>query len=155
MPPRSGDMPPEEFRRAAHEMVDWIADYWAGQEQYAVTPDVKPGELADRLPAAAPEHGERLDVVFQDFLDKVLPHCVHWNHPGFMAYFAAGGSAPGVLAETLAATLNNVGLLWKGSPALHELEQTTLSWLGRWLGPALGLVRHPPRKRLRTQRCTP
>ncbi len=133
MAPPTGDMPPDEFRRIGHEMIDWIADYWINQERYRVTPDVKPGELIDKLPLHAPDQPEGAEAIFQDFLDKVLPHCVHWNHPGFMAYFAAGGSAPGVLAETLTAALNNVGLLWKATPALHELEQTTLGWLAQWL----------------------
>ncbi len=134
MAPPTGDMPPEEFRRIGHEMVDWISDYWAEQERYRVTPEVKPGELVDKLPAAAPDAGEAPEAILRDFVDQILPHCVHWNHPGFLAYFAAGGSAPGVLAETLTAALNNVGLLWKATPALHELEQTTLAWLAQWLG---------------------
>jgi aromatic-L-amino-acid decarboxylase len=50
-----------------------------------------------------------------------------------MAYFAAGGSPEGALAEALMASLNNVGLLWKASPALAELEQVTLRWLADWL----------------------
>lgn len=114
-------------------MIDWLADYQAGIEDRPVLPTVRPGELADKLPAAAPLHGEPMDAIFQDFQRQIEPHTVAWRHPGFMAYFAAGGSAAGALAETLAAGLNNVGLLWKASPALAELEQVSLQWLGQWL----------------------
>ncbi len=41
---------------------------------------------------------------------------------------------PGILAELLIAALNNVGFLWRTSPALAELEEVTLSWLGQLLG---------------------
>jgi aromatic-L-amino-acid/L-tryptophan decarboxylase len=126
-------MSPEEFRRAGHDLIDWLADYQAGLEDRPVSPAVQPGELVDKLPAQAPELGEPFEAIFHDFRHLIEPHTVAWRHPGFMAYFAAGGSAAGALAEALAAGLNNVGLLWKASPALAELEQVSLRWLGQWL----------------------
>ena len=39
-----------------------------------------------------------------------------------------------MLAELLAASLNQVGILWRTSPALAELEEVTLAWLGELLG---------------------
>jgi len=129
-----GDMPIEDFRRFAHQIVDWIADYWAHPERHAVLPDVRPGALVDKLPAGGPDRGEPMECILEDFERQILPHVTHWNHPGFLAYFPTSGSAPAVLAETLAAALNNVGLLWKTSPALAELEQVTLRWLADWMG---------------------
>jgi len=131
---RIGDMPAEEFRRFGHEIVDWLADYFTQPEKYPVLPRVKPGELADSLPAAAPETGEPMERILADFERQVLPHVTHWNHPGFMAYFATSASGPGVLGEMLTAGLNSIGLLWKTSPALTELEQVTLRWLAQMLG---------------------
>ena len=129
-----GDMPPEEFRRFGHQVVDWMADYFQQPERYPVLPDVKPGALVDRLPKSAPDSGESMERILADFETEILPHVTHWNHPGFMGYFATTGSGPGVLAETLTAGLNMIGLLWKTSPALTELEQVTLRWLAQWLG---------------------
>ncbi|MEZ5393161.1 MAG: pyridoxal-dependent decarboxylase [Bryobacterales bacterium] len=125
---------PEEFRRAGHALIDWIADDLAHPDRRPVAPRVQPGELADKLPASAPVQGAPPETILQDFERNILPHTVGWNHPGFMAYFAAGGSPEGALAEALMAALNNVGLLWKASPAAAELEQTTLAWLAQWLG---------------------
>lgn len=129
----TGGMPAEEFRRFGHQVIDWIADYWEHPERHRVLPDVQPGELFDALPAFAPDDGEPMDRILADFERQILPHVTHWNHPGFMGYFATSGSAPGVLAETLTAGLNNIGLLWKTSPALAELEQLTLHWLAEWI----------------------
>jgi aromatic-L-amino-acid decarboxylase len=126
-------MPIEDFRRFGHQVVDWVADYWAHPERHAVLPDVQPGALVDKLPVSGPDEGEPMERILADFERQILPHVAHWNHPGFLAYFATSGSAPGVLAETLAAGLNNVGLLWKASPALAELEQVTLRWLADWM----------------------
>jgi aromatic-L-amino-acid decarboxylase len=129
-----GDMPPEEFRRFGYQVVDWLTEYQTHPERYRVQPDVQPGALVDSLPPSAPEHGEPMDRILADFERQILPHVTHWNHPGFMGYFATSGSGPGILAEALTAGLNNIGLLWKTSPALVELEQVTLRWLAEWLG---------------------
>ena len=64
----------------------------------------------------------------------MLPGITHWNHPGFFAYFAISGSAPGILAEFLTAALNVQAMLWRTSPAATELEEVALSWLRQLLG---------------------
>ena len=63
-----------------------------------------------------------------------MPGLTHWNHPGFFAYFAITGSAPGVLAEFLSAALNQQAMLWRTSPAATELEEVTLGWLRQLIG---------------------
>lgn len=129
-----GDLDPEEFRRAGHQVIDWIADYLGHPERVSVLPDVRPGALLEKLQVDPPAVGTDPSKLLSEFERDILPHAVHWNHPGFMAYFAAGGSSPGILGEALSAALNNVGLLWRSSPALAELEQATLQWLVRLLG---------------------
>ena len=124
-----GDIDPEEFRQAGHALIDWVAEYLSRPEQHRVMPAVDPGALLDKLPAKAPEQPSAQAEILADFQREILPHVLHWNHPGFMAYFSAGGSSPGVLAETLIAALNNIGLLWHSSPALAEVEQGVLRWL--------------------------
>src|SRR6478735_3565013 len=129
-----GDMDPEAFRLEGHRIVDWLADYLAAPEQHPVLSRSKPGDLVRALPAAAPEDGEPFDAIFADFEQHVVPGITHWNHPGFFAYFAITGSAPGILAEFLSAALNVQAMLWRTSPAATELEETTLGWLRRLLG---------------------
>lgn len=133
-PPSLGDMDPEEFRRHAHRVADWIADYFSNPGAYPVLAQVHPGEVADSLPDRAPEQGEPFERIFADFERLVMPGVTHWNHPGFFAYFAISGSAAGVLAEFLAAALNVQAMLWRTSPAATELEAVVLGWLRRLIG---------------------
>jgi aromatic-L-amino-acid/L-tryptophan decarboxylase len=130
----SFDMPPEDFRRFGHQVVDWIADYLAGIREYPVLPTSKPGDLTRALPSEGPEEGENMARILEDFRDLVVPHSTHWNHPRFHAYFAISASGPGILGEMLTAAMNMNGMLWKSSPAVTELEQVTLAWLRQWLG---------------------
>lgn len=129
-----GDMSPDEFRRHAHRLVDWIADYLHDNDRYPVLSRVEPGETARQLPPAAPEHGEPFDRVIDDFERILVPGLTHWNHPGFFAYFAITGSAPGVLGEMLSAALNVQAMLWRTSPAATELEEVALGWLRQLIG---------------------
>jgi aromatic-L-amino-acid decarboxylase len=136
-------MSPEEFRHHGHQVVDWIADFLAHPERYPVLSKVNPGELTDALPRSGPEQPESMDAILSDFEKQIVPAITHWNHPGFMGYFATTASGPGILGEMLTAALNPNGMLWKTSPAVTELEQVTLSWLREWLGlpdPLFGVI---------------
>jgi aromatic-L-amino-acid decarboxylase len=124
----------EDFRRAGHEAIDWIAQYLNSLGDYPVLARTKPGELFDSLPAQAPDKGESFEAILRDFDQLVMPAITQWNHPRFFAYFACTGSTPAILSEMLAAALNTNGLHWKTSPAVAELEQRTLDWLRQWLG---------------------
>lgn len=135
MPPRPlGDMDPEEFRREAHRLTDWIADYLAHSSRYPVLAQVSPGEISGSLPTDAPREGEPFERIFEDFERIIVPGLTHWNHPSFFAYFAISASGPGVLGEFLSAALNQQAMLWRTSPAATELEAVTLTWLRKLIG---------------------
>jgi len=124
----------EDFRRAGHETVDWIAHYLSHLSDYPVLAQSKPGELFDALPRSGPVKGEPFETVLHDFDSLIMPAVTQWNHPRFFAFFACTGSTPAILGEMLAAALNTNGLHWKTSPAIAELEQVTLKWLRQWMG---------------------
>lgn len=128
-----------EFRRHAHKVADWIADYMEGVERFPVRAQVKPGEIAARLAAAAPERGEPMDQILGDFDSVVLPGITHWQHPSFFAYFPANSSPPSVLAEMLTAALGANCMLWQTSPAATEMETRVLEWLRQLTGLPEGL----------------
>ena len=129
-----GDMDPAAFRRAGHQLVDWISRYLEDSEQYPVLSRARPGQCRDALPQNAPVTGEQWDQIFADIDRLIVPGLTHWNHPGFFAYFAISGSGPGILAEFLSAAFNVQGMLWRTSPVVTELEEVVLAWLRRLLG---------------------
>jgi aromatic-L-amino-acid/L-tryptophan decarboxylase len=133
-------MTPDEFRRHAHELVDWMADYFEQVGQLPVTPDVRPGDVARQLPSTPPEQGESFQRLFEDFRHIIMPGMTLWNHPGWFAYFPGNNSPPSVLAEMLTATLGAQCMSWATSPAATELEQVTMEWLRCMLGLPGGFV---------------
>jgi aromatic-L-amino-acid/L-tryptophan decarboxylase len=125
---------PEEFRQYGYQVVDWIASYLQQSRNFPVLPQRQPGDLLDTLPAQGPEQGEAMQQILTDFEQQIVPAMTHWNHPRFFGYFSVSASAPGILAEMLAASVNMNGMLWQSSPACTELEQCTLAWLRDWCG---------------------
>src|SRR5512141_2167548 len=123
-------MTTEEFRKHAHAMVDWMADYLETVESRPVKSAVRPGEIMNKLPVLPPQEGEAFEKIFDDFTSIVLPGMTHWQHPSFFAYFPANNSEPSILAEMLTATLGAQCMSWVTSPAATELEGRMMQWLG-------------------------
>ena len=123
------------FREDGALALEWVASYLEGvREAQPVLAEVEPGAIAAALPAEPPDEPEAFSAVLADLDAVLLPGLTHWQSPRFFAYFATTGSEPGVLAELLSAGLNQVGILWRTSPALQELEDVTLDWLRQLLG---------------------
>jgi aromatic-L-amino-acid decarboxylase len=130
------------FREDGAAALDWVASYLEGVRELPVLAQVEPGEIRAALPSSPPDEPESFDAVLRDLDAVLLPGVTHWQSPRFFAYFATTGSEPGVLAELLIAGLNQVGILWRTSPALQELEEVTLDWLRQLLGLPAGLHGH-------------
>jgi aromatic-L-amino-acid/L-tryptophan decarboxylase len=130
------------FRDDGAAALDWVASYLEGVRERPVLAQVAPGEVKAALPPAPPAEPEPFSAVLRDLDAVLMPGITHWQSPRFFAYFATTGSEPAVLAELVSAALNQVGILWRTSPALQELEEVTLDWLAQLLGLPAGLHGH-------------
>lgn len=124
----------DEFRKYAHNLVDWMADYLDEVESYPVKAQTKPGDIIDQLPEHPPKQGESFDAIFRDFQSIIIPGITHWQHPKFFAYFPANSSRISVLGEMLTATLGAQCMSWATSPAATELEERVMAWLREMIG---------------------
>lgn len=127
-------MTPEEFRRAGHELIDWIADYRTRVEKLPVMSRASPGEILASLPTTPPHLPESFAAILRDVDDKVLPGLSHWQHPRFFGYFPANGELSSVLGDFLSTGLGVLGLSWQSSPALSEIEEVVCDWMRQLLG---------------------
>ncbi len=127
-------MDSSEFRKQAHHLVDWMADYYDTVRDFPVRSQVRPKEISDQIPGSPPSRAEQFEQIFADFERIIMPGITHWQHPSFFAYFPANSSKPSVLAEMLTATLGAQCMLWQTSPAAAELEERMMQWLGQMLG---------------------
>jgi aromatic-L-amino-acid decarboxylase len=127
-------MNPGEFRKHAHELVDWIAGYMENIETYPVKSPVAPGEIKSRIPDNPPLQPEPFSLFMKDFEEIILPGITHWQNPSFFAYFPANTSPPSILAEMIIAALGSQCMIWETSPAAAELEEKMMIWLRKMIG---------------------
>ena len=131
---RQGAIDAETFRSAGHALIDWIADYREGIARRRVAELPPPGTIRAMLPARAPEAGEPIARILGDLDEIVMKGVVHWQHPGWFAYFPANSSYESILGELASAGLGVQGMLWSTSPACTEVETHVLDWLVHAMG---------------------
>jgi len=122
-------MTPDEFRKHAHALVEWIAGYMENVEDYPVKSSVEPGEIFNKIPDCPPAFSEPFESLMKDVDEIIMPGITHWQNPNFFAYFPANTSPPSILAEMLIASLGSQCMIWETSPAAAELEEKMMVWL--------------------------
>jgi aromatic-L-amino-acid decarboxylase len=131
-----------DFRAEGAAALDWVARYLERVGELPVLAQVKPGDLRRALPPSPPEEAEPFSAVLRDLDELVLPAVTHWQSPRFFGYFSITAGEPAILAELIAAALNQVAFIWRVSPASTELELHVLDWLAQLLGLPAGWHGH-------------
>jgi aromatic-L-amino-acid/L-tryptophan decarboxylase len=124
----------DEFRKAGHALIDWIAEYRETLETRRVMSAVRPGEIRARLPRQPPEQGGGAGELIALLERDVLPGITHWSHPAFFAYFPANSSYASILGDLVCAGLGVQGMSWQTSPAATEIEEVMMDWLRQLVG---------------------
>jgi aromatic-L-amino-acid/L-tryptophan decarboxylase len=127
-------MSPDEFRKHAHELVEWMAGYMENVENYPVKSSVIPGEIFRKIPDNPPLQPEPFSDLISDVDEILMPGITHWQNPNFFAYFPANTSPPSILAEMMIAALGAQCMIWETSPAAAELEEKMMIWLRSMIG---------------------
>jgi aromatic-L-amino-acid/L-tryptophan decarboxylase len=129
------EVPPEEFRRLGHELVDRLAEFFAGIHGRPLTAGETPAEIRDLLGRGPlPAGGTPAASLLPETTRLLLEHSLFNAHPRFMGYITSSAAPLGTLAELLAATVNpNVGG-WELSPVASEIEAQTVRWVAELVG---------------------
>ncbi len=127
-------MTPEEFRKAGHEIVDFVADYRATVADRPVMARTTPGQIRAALPADPPAEPEPFDAILSDLDHILMPGLSHWQSPRFFGFFPSVAELASVLGDYVSTGLGVMGLNWQASPALTELEEVVTDWMRRATG---------------------
>jgi glutamate/tyrosine decarboxylase-like PLP-dependent enzyme len=109
------------------DMLTWLETI---RDRPAWTPT--PAETRARLQAPVPYAGAPLDAVYEAFKRDILPYPTGNIHPRFWGWVMGTGTPTGVLAETLAATMNPHLAGYDQSAAL--VERQVIAWLAQLMG---------------------
>src|ERR1035438_257378 len=115
----------------AHRMLDDALDYIEHIRERPVWQPI-PNEVRDHFRDPVPHLPSDLAGIHARFLSDILPYTTGNTHPGFMGWVHGGGTAVGMLAEMLAASLNaNLG----GRDHIPiEVERQIVEWTRAMFG---------------------
>lgn len=127
-------MTPEEFRKAGHELIDWIADYRERIPNLPVRAQVAPGDVRNSLPSTPPESAESFATLMADLENIVVPGVTQVQHPMHFGWFPSNASLSSVLGDIASSGMGTLGISWESCPALTEVEQVVCDWLRQLTG---------------------
>lgn len=99
-----------------------------------VRPDIKPGQIFDKLIDQYPEESVDFKDVLGEIEKEVYPNLCNWQHPAFFAYFGAPIGHDAINLEMLLTAVHSPNFNWNVSPAAHELEWIVTEWAIKMLG---------------------
>ena len=89
----------EEFKKAGHYLVDYIAGYLENIESKKLFADVDPSYLYKIFDEALPGQPVSLEALQKTLEEKLIPYCTHVNHPGYMGLITPSPNPAGILAD--------------------------------------------------------
>jgi aromatic-L-amino-acid decarboxylase len=127
-------MTPEEFRKAGHELIDWIADYRQRVPDLPVRAQVEPGQVRRSLPSTPPEEAVSFSTVMADLDKLIVPGVTQVQHPMHFGWFPSNASLASVLGDIASSGMGTLGISWESCPALTEVEEVVCDWLRQLTG---------------------
>ena len=121
----------EAFRRFAHRILDDSVDYLAGVRGRKVWRPVPDG-VKKRFQSPLPKEGEGEEAAYAAYQELVAPYPLGNIHPRFWGWVIGTGTPMGLMAELLAATMNNNAGGFDQSASYVEAQ--AVAWLKEMMG---------------------
>jgi aromatic-L-amino-acid decarboxylase len=132
----------QALRRAAHTLVDGVADHLAALPSRPVWQPLPTALRTQLLDLPLPERPAALDDLVATALHDVLPHAMGNGHPAFFGWVNPPPSPAGVVVSLAAAAMNPSVV--SGDHADIHLERAVVRWLAELVGfphtPGAGLL---------------
>jgi len=127
-------MTPEEFRKAGHALIDWIAEFRSQLADHPVQSRVGPGEVRAVFPSQPPTEPIDFEQLIAELEQRVVPGLTNMGHPGFHGFFPANAGLASLLGDLASGGLGALGISWQASPALTEVEEVMCDWMRQLVG---------------------
>lgn len=129
------ELEPHELEQLGQRITAFISSYFDRLENGSVAaPDLTPERLRALIAEPLPRQPQAVAAVLDDFETKIAANSVAVGHPRFFAWTRTSPLGVAVLAESLAAVLNQSVAVWDGAPAATEVELLVLDWLKEMIG---------------------
>ena len=129
------DLPPDEFRKLGHDLVERIAAHLETLPDRPLTAGDPPSTIRALLgDSALRADGSDPASLLDETARLLFDHSLSNGHPKFWGYITGSPAPLGVLGDLLASAVNpNVGA-YVLSPVATELEKQTVRWIAELIG---------------------
>jgi len=127
-------MNPEEFRKAGHALIDWIADHRSQIESLPVRAQVEPGDIRRKFSSTPPGEVAEAHDLLEQLQQNIVPGVTQVQHPMHFGWFPSNASLSSVLGDIASSGLGTLGISWESSPALTEVEEVVCDWMRQLVG---------------------
>lgn len=129
---------PEAFRAWLDRAADFAAGWLERETRDPVLEPARGADLLEQLAGPPPRAPSAFEDVFTEFQDLIARHARANGHPRYFAYVAPSADPAGMVAELLAAAMNQNVTAWRSSPGAATVERVVLGWIDALLGFAGG-----------------
>jgi aromatic-L-amino-acid decarboxylase len=137
MPSRNSplDLPPDDFRRLGHALIDRIAEHLEALPRLPITAGDAPSQIREHIGSSSvPAAGQDPARILDDATRLLFEHSLLNGHPRFWGYITGSAAPLGMLGDVLASAVNpNVGA-YVLSPVATEIEKQTVRWIAELIG---------------------
>ncbi len=133
------DINKQDFKKIGYELIDNIANLIDTIDDKQVTPGESPLKNQQVLgDHKLPTHGTSPEKLLSETTQLLFDHSLFNGHPKFLGYITSSAAPIGILADLLAAAINqNMGAQIL-SPIATEIEKQTVQWLAEFIGVSSG-----------------
>src|SRR3989442_3857938 len=121
----------DKLRALGHRMLDDMLDYLSTVREKPAW-QALPESVKRKLKQSLPIEPEDAAVVYQEFVENVLPYTNGNRHPRFWGWVQGNGTVLGMLADMLASGMNPHMAGFDQAPVL--VEHQVLAWLTELMG---------------------
>jgi len=128
-------LPPDDFRRLGHDLIDRIAEHLESLPDGAITAGDAPSRIRELLgQSGLSTKGSEPAALLDQTARLLFEHSLFNGHPRFWGYITGSAAPLGVLGDILASAVNpNVGA-YVLSPVATEIERQTVQWIAELIG---------------------
>jgi len=128
------DLTHEDFQRLLDKGISLVMRQFEQMYQQKAYHAFPPQDVAQWFDEPVPHKGMDLDELLGEVKEKVMDTATGNLGPHMYAYVMAGGTQVSIVAEQLAATINQNVTKWHLAPILSEIEKRVVKWGAEMMG---------------------
>src|SRR5262245_1116213 len=124
----------DTFLSALQKTTELVARLYESLHDARLTTARSRREIASLFDESLPQDSQPIEAVLREVEDKIVANSTLYLSPRFFGYINGCGNQAAVVAELIAAALNQLVAKWHFSPAASEVERLVIRWIAEFIG---------------------